>query len=342
MKTKILIIEDNLEVRENTAELLELANYEVDTAENGKLGVEKVKAFQPDLIICDIMMPELDGYGVLYMLSKNQETASIPFIFLSAKSEKVDFRKGMNLGADDYLTKPFEEMELLDAIETRLKKRTSLIHMKQSPSTQLSLKSLSEDRKERIYKKKSDIYYENDVPVNMFFVKSGKVRTYRINEDGKEFTTGLYGAGEMFGYMPFLNGLDHKESAQTIENSTLSIIPKDDFLSLLFSNNDNSKELIKLLANNVVDKEKELIDLAYNTVRKRVASALVRLADKFESEGKEDITITITRDALASIVGTATESVIRMLSEFKEDHYISIAGSKITILNYKALATLVY
>ncbi len=117
---KILLIEDNNEMRENTAEILELANYSVITAVNGRSGVEKAAKELPDLIICDIMMPDLDGYGVLYLLSKNLDTAGIPFIFLTAKSEKADMRKGMSMGADDYLTKPFEEMELLNAIEARL------------------------------------------------------------------------------------------------------------------------------------------------------------------------------------------------------------------------------
>src|SRR4051812_33462814 len=108
---KILLIEDSREMRENTAEILELANYNVITAANGKIGVEYAVKELPDLIICDIMMPELDGYGVLYMLGKNPATASIPFIFLTAKAEKTDLRKGMSMGADDYLTKPFEEME---------------------------------------------------------------------------------------------------------------------------------------------------------------------------------------------------------------------------------------
>lgn len=119
---KILIIEDNEEVRENTAEIIELSNYEVITAADGKAGVEKALAELPDLIICDIMMPVLDGYGVYHLLSKHDETASIPFIFLTAKSEKADFRRGMQMGADDYLTKPFEGIELLNAIEVRLKK----------------------------------------------------------------------------------------------------------------------------------------------------------------------------------------------------------------------------
>src|ERR1041385_1736007 len=121
MKT-ILIIEDNRDVRENTAEILELAGYRVLQAENGKLGVEVAQSMKPDLIICDIMMPVLDGYGVIHLLSKNQETASIPFIFLTAKAERSDFRKGMEMGADDYVTKPFDDIELLNAVESRLKK----------------------------------------------------------------------------------------------------------------------------------------------------------------------------------------------------------------------------
>jgi CRP/FNR family transcriptional regulator, cyclic AMP receptor protein len=118
----ILLIEDNLEVRENTAEILELANYRVITAENGKIGVEKALQEVPDLIICDIMMPVLDGYGVLHLLNKNTLLRNIPFIFLTAKAERLDFRKGMEMGADDYITKPFTDIELLNSIERRLRR----------------------------------------------------------------------------------------------------------------------------------------------------------------------------------------------------------------------------
>ena len=98
---KILVIEDNQDVRENLAEILSLSGYEAITAENGKIGVEKAQKEDPDLILCDIMMPELDGYGVLHILSRQQKTADIPFVFLTAKAEKEDFRKGMSLGGDD-------------------------------------------------------------------------------------------------------------------------------------------------------------------------------------------------------------------------------------------------
>src|SRR5678816_3414958 len=97
---KILLIEDNDDIRNNTAEILELSNYKVIVAENGKIGVEKALEHLPDLIICDIMMPVLDGYGVLHAINRNPELESVPFIFLTAKSERSDFRKGMEMGAD--------------------------------------------------------------------------------------------------------------------------------------------------------------------------------------------------------------------------------------------------
>jgi CheY-like chemotaxis protein len=119
MMKKILIIEDNTDVRENLAEILMLSGYEAITAENGKTGAAKAQTELPDLILCDIMMPELDGYGVLHIMSRSAKTADIPFIFLTAKAEKEDFRKGMALGADDYITKPFDDAVLLQTIESR-------------------------------------------------------------------------------------------------------------------------------------------------------------------------------------------------------------------------------
>ncbi|MCB9194172.1 MAG: response regulator, partial [Flavobacteriales bacterium] len=105
MKT-ILLIEDDVDMRENTSEILELANFRVLKAENGRRGVDLARKEVPDLVLCDIMMPDLDGYGVLHLLGRDPSTAEIPFIFLSAKAERGDIRKGMELGADDYLTKP--------------------------------------------------------------------------------------------------------------------------------------------------------------------------------------------------------------------------------------------
>ncbi|HEX2607090.1 MAG TPA: response regulator, partial [Flavisolibacter sp.] len=112
---KVLVIEDNPEIRENTAELLELSHYQVMTAANGKEGVAQALTHKPDLILCDIMMPELDGYGVLHMVQKNPELQRTPFIFLTAKAEATEVRRGMSLGADDYISKPFDPSDLLTA-----------------------------------------------------------------------------------------------------------------------------------------------------------------------------------------------------------------------------------
>lgn len=121
--TKVLVIEDDLKVRDNLIDILELEGFKTISAENGLMGVLLARAEQPDLIICDVMMPELDGYGVLEQLRQDQTTATIPFIFLTAKADRPDFRQGMELGADDYLTKPFTPTELRQAIATRLEKQ---------------------------------------------------------------------------------------------------------------------------------------------------------------------------------------------------------------------------
>ncbi len=123
---KILVIEDEDHIREIIQDVLSLENFHTLTAENGRIGLELASDYQPDLILCDIMMPELDGYGVLQALRQNETTASIPLIFLTARTSRSDQRRGMELGADDYLTKPFMPNELLSAIATQLKKKATV------------------------------------------------------------------------------------------------------------------------------------------------------------------------------------------------------------------------
>src|SRR5687768_16304646 len=241
---KILLIEDNLEVRENTAEILSLANDNVVTAENGKIGVELALKEKPDLIICDIMMPELDGLEVIHILSKNEQTAGIPFIFLTAKTEKTDIRKGMNLGADDYLTKPFDDTDLLNAIEARLRK--SAMQQKQYETTPegldnfikdaqhvLNIKDLGKDRKIKSLKKKTEVFSEGDLPLHVYFVKTGSVKTFKSNPDGKELIMHLYHANDFFGFEPILENSNYNESAVTMQDSELISIPRHDFMAMI-------------------------------------------------------------------------------------------------------------
>ena len=130
---KILVIEDEPEMRRNIAALLRYYNYEPVTAENGRAGVEAARREQPDLILCDVMMPEMDGHAVLQTLQTDAALARVPFIFLTAKGEKDDLRSGMNLGADDYLTKPVANADLVKAIETRLRRSEQQVKREFNP-----------------------------------------------------------------------------------------------------------------------------------------------------------------------------------------------------------------
>lgn len=349
MEKRILLIEDNMEMRENTAEILELASYKVFTAANGKEGVKLAQTVEPDLVICDIMMPELDGYGVLHMLSKDVKTATIPFIFLTAKSEKNDFRKGMAMGADDYLTKPFDDIELLNVVETRLRKSEILKaefaktaegvneFLDQARGMEDLVKT-SRERLPRKYNKRDWIYREGYYPSEIYFVISGKVKTYRSNEDAKELVTGLYKDGDFFGYNALLEGGIYADSAMALDDVEVLAIPKDDFFSLLFSNRDVASRFIKMLSDSVSEKEERLIRLAYNSVRKRLADALLLCRERYKKSDAEPFSMAIPREELASMVGTATETVIRALSDFKDEKLVDVKNSVITIVDPERLA----
>lgn len=345
---ELLLIEDNIEIRENTAEILELAGYKVHTAENGKLGVEMALQNKPDLIICDIMMPVLDGYGVLHLLNKNDSLQHVPFIFLSAKSERSDLRKGMEMGADDYITKPFAELELLTAVERRLKKtelmrkdyETTAEGMKQMLNEfggKDALNHLAEDRSINYYKKKQVIYSEGNHPARLYYIQKGKIKTYKVNEDGKELTIGLYNEGDFLGYTALLEESVYKETAEAIDDCELAIIPKEDFEFLLSNNKEVTRKFIQLLAKNVTDKEQQLLGLAYNSLRKRVADALITLQNKYHKHSEGKFSMHISREDLANIAGTATESLIRTLSDFKNEKLIEIKDGNIIIMNEKKL-----
>lgn len=351
MKQHILLIEDNDEIRENTAEILELANYKVFTAANGKLGVEQALANKPDLIICDIMMPVLDGYGVLHLINKNPELSGTPFIFLTAKSERSDFRKGMEMGADDYISKPFTDIELLNAIESRLKKITLLQKNYSSDDTGMqemlqefeggdTLDNIAANRPEKIYRKKEIIYSKGNHPQKLFFIKEGKVKTFISNENGKDLTIGLYSSGDFLGYTALLEGSNYKETAEAIDKCSIAEIPIESFEKLLHHNPDATKKIIQLLAKNITEKEQQLLDIAYNSLRKRVATALITLLNKYKNSVDETFSIQLSREDLANIAGTATESLIRTLSDFKIENLVEVSGSKITILDEKKLANM--
>jgi CRP/FNR family transcriptional regulator, cyclic AMP receptor protein len=346
---KILLIEDNDDVRDNTAEILELSNYKVIVAENGKTGVEKALDYLPDLIICDIMMPVLDGYGVLHAVHKNDAIKNTPFIFLTAKTERGDFRKGMELGADDYITKPFSGTELLNAVDSRLKKVEllkqelapgidGLQYLMQTSMGKDHLKLLAEDRNINKYKKKQIVYSEGNHPNRLYYVLKGKVKTYKSNDNGKELVTEIFSTGDFFGYVAMLEGAVYKDSAAALEETELAVIPREDFDGLVNNNKEVAQKFIRLLAKNISERENQLVNIAYNSLRKKVADALLMLHKKYHQTAEGTDAMIISRGSLATIAGTAKESLIRTLSDFRNEKLIDIKNDgSIIILNLKKL-----
>jgi CRP/FNR family transcriptional regulator, cyclic AMP receptor protein len=346
---KILFIDDNNDIRSNTAEILELANYDVISAENGKTGVELALKEKPDLIICDIMMPVLDGYGVLHALQKNPETMNTPFIFLTAKTEKSDLRKGMEAGADDYITKPFTGTEILNAVEGRLKKAEFLKQQFSHESAEWQVKKLTEanimrelisGRNINTYKKKQTIYFEGNRPSRLFYIQKGKVKIFKTNDDGKELVVELFNKGDFLGYTALLEGTSYKETAEAMDETELAIIPKEDFDELIHNSYEVAQTFIKLLARNIREKEDHLLGLAYNSLRRKVASALLQLDEKYNPDDNKDFTITTSRENLATIAGTATESLIRTLTDFKNEHLIELNHGSIVLRNKHKLQSM--
>ncbi|GGW42635.1 response regulator [Arenibacter certesii] len=346
MKT-ILLIEDDKALRENTEELLMLADYSVITAYNGRVGITMAKEHLPDIVVCDIMMPEIDGYGVLRELSSDEKTKQIPFIFLSAKTENKEIRKGMALGADDYLTKPFEEEDLINAIESRLAKvkllqrsSRSVAQADEDINNQLrtlpQLRQFFQDNGELITFDQSDIIYEEGDRSNLIYlITKGLVKCHSMDEEGKELITSLNKSDDFLGFTSFLNNVPYMESATALEKTEMVGIPKTDLQELLENNKEISLQLVELLTGNISDIKAQLLQMAYSSVRKKTAQTLLQFAEIMDKRTGDDIKI--SRNDLASVAGIATESLIRTLSGFKKEGLIAIEGRNIRIKELKAL-----
>jgi len=352
MIKKVLLIEDDTPLRESTAELLELANYNVLTAADGEKGVLVAKTSHPDVVICDIMMPKLDGYGVLTALSEDNRTKSIPFIFLSAKTERKDVRQGMEMGADDYLTKPFEESELIGAIESRIAKSSIL---KEAQEEKLLNDLASEARVKSIHQLKNfiddngeeysfhlgdSIYREGDNSNLVYLVIKGNAKTHKLDEQGKELITGIYKEDDFFGFTSFTKNIPYQEYATAMEDSVLIGLHKDQLKVILEQNGELVMELLQLLSENLVQIKEQLLEMAYGSVRKKTASTLLKFAEKLQED--EAGNIHVLRSDLASVAGMATETLIRTLSAFKKEGIIEIKDRDIKILDMDRLRKIPY
>lgn len=343
---KIVLIEDDKNIRETTFDILELSGYKIYTSDNGKDGVKLVKEILPDLVLCDIKMPGYNGYEVIKILSRLPETATIPFIFLSSNNLKEDIRKGMNLGADDYLTKPFKEIDLLDAIECRLRRSKAFLEIKKVDINGLNhfmdlaneIIPLKEIRGKRVvhkYAKNEIIFKAEDYVKNVYFIISGKVKRIETDSHGKEFLNDIHYANQFFGYLSLFESRDskHRRTAIAIENTEIALIPKEDFKLLIFNNREIAANFIKLISGNVMDKEKRLLQLAYASVRERVANLILKLHEEELQNKNTTGVVHISRDDLANIIGTSKESLIRTLTEFKKDHIIITGRAEIKVLD---------
>lgn len=346
MKT-ILLIEDDTALRENTAELLELAGYKIYAAPNGKIGIEKARKETPDIIICDIMMPEIDGYGVLEAMALGEITKHIPFIFLSARSEHKEIRKGMDMGADDYLTKPFEEEELMSAIESRLAK-ARILSMRDgngnevneqeddSPKDLNQLKNFFCDEGEvTTYRKGETIYKKGDHSNSMFLLLKGVVKTHTMDDNAKELITSLYKADDFLGFTSFEDNLPYNETATAVEETEIVGVFKKYVKEILKNNQDISLELMNLLSDNLSEVKQQLLKMAYSSVRKKTAATILQFVEIMNKN--PEAPIRISRNDLATTAGIATESLIRTLSDLKKDGIIEIEGRDIRIINMESL-----
>jgi CRP/FNR family transcriptional regulator, polysaccharide utilization system transcription regulator len=240
-------------------------------------------------------------------------------------------------------------VELLDAVEMRLRKNELLRTEFRKDIEGLNdffskakdvgeLLNISNKREVKLFDKKQIIYSERKTPRALYFINSGKVKTFKTNPQGKEYITNFHSKGDFLGYTSLLEETNYSESAEALVETEIYVIPKEDFLSLMYSNRDVSGKFIKILTHNLKEKEERLLKLAYDSVRMRVAHALLMLSDKYLKGSNGNVTFSVSREDLANAVGTAKESLIRTLSDFKDEKLIDLKASHITILDIKGLS----
>jgi len=347
---KILLIEDDTTLRETTAEILELENYEVVTASNGKNGVELAVQTIPDLIICDIMMPGLDGYQVLNEISANETTKRIPFIFMSAKTEMIEVRKGMDLGADDYLTKPVNEELLISAIESRLAKAQILNeNQKHIVSTGKdnynNINSINELKNyfcdygtTKVFEKGELIYREGQFCNNVYLIYKGNVKSFRTDEFGKELILNIFKDDDFFGFSIASENMPNYEATMAMAKTEVVYISKAIVVDILEANHNLYLQILKFINENLAEVKEQLMEMAYGSIRRKTAKTIIKFANKMAFKPSDNINI--SRRDLASVAGVATESLIRTLTNFKKEGILEIEGRNIRILNLKKLESI--
>ncbi|RPE08904.1 response regulator [Chitinophaga lutea] len=352
MQATILVVDDARDERENISEMLEMAGYRVLTGSNGLEAVRIALENKPDLIICDIGLPKLDGFGVLHLLQRKEGTGDVPFIFLSARTERSYVRKGMEMGADDYIAKPFDPAELLHAIATRLKRSRQLqqdftngssgAQLPQPAATTKELiDTLLQNRNTNKFRKNEHIYSMGNHPAYLFFVLAGVIKTCRFNDSAKQIITHIYNEGDFLGYPALLQNVPYADDAEALSDCEISLIPRSEFESLVYRNIGVMRIFLKMLTANADENDSHLLSLAYSSLRKKVAEALLFLDRKYNSRQLPGFSIDIGRDTIAALAGVTKESIIRTLAEFRDERLISVSAGSIHVTDRKKLERMI-
>jgi CRP-like cAMP-binding protein len=203
------------------------------------------------------------------------------------------------------------------------------------------LKHLSEQYDIESYPKKQTVYQQGKRPRFLYYLSKGKIKAFKAHPDGKEYITDLYSEGDFLGYTALIEDKNYDDGAVVLEDAEIMQIPKDDFLQMIYSDINIAAKFIRIITQNVKDKEERLLNLAYSSLRKRVAKALLDIQSKFNATDPNK-PIEISREDIAQYVGTATESLIRTLSDFKAEKLIEIKEGKIIVANSNKLQNLLY
>ncbi|MBK8658279.1 MAG: cyclic nucleotide-binding domain-containing protein [Bacteroidetes bacterium] len=349
---KILLIESSKDYRNSITEILTMAGYDVITAADGKTGFSTAVREVPDLIICDVLIPLLDGYGVLKLVSHEPVLSAIPFISLTHKTEWAEMRKLITLGADDYLSRDADSSDLLLAVEAQIAKSRRMKadriangseqarEVLQSKHVSL-LHFVGNGRDKRRFKKKQIIYSEGERNGYLYFVLSGSVKCFVTSDQGKELITDFFTEGDFFGFYSLISGLPHSDSAEAMSETELILIPKKEFTEVMEKDSTLSKEFTRILNKQVADRDDVLVSIAYDSARKRVANGLLKVFEKFKKKANGTNEVNIGRTDLGNMCGVTKESTIRILSDLKEEKLIDIVDSKIIVLQQDKLRNLV-
>ena len=342
MKT-ILVIESEPEALEAYRGILTRAGYQVITAHDGDVGINMAIGNTPHLILCNAKLATVDGFCVLAVLSKNMHTAQIPFLLISLTFKLNMLRRGMNMGADDFITRPFQDDQLLKAVEFRINKlKPGSIYSKGFTSDcdkfekadhipnmdEMLLRSNL-----RRFKKKQTLYFEGDNLQGVYFLEQGCIKTFRLTHDGRALITNLHQPKSFVGLGSLLTDGPLTETAEALENCTVYFVPKKTVLELLGDYPNLNQYFIRILSVNLKQKEDQLAEMAYESVTKRLSKVLLRL----NKSTYPIYSITVTRDDLAGLTGIATETVSRILSDFKHQNLIEKSGNLIQIIDSKKL-----